>query len=145
MSTQLLHQTAPPRHHSDHAKREAHRVGALAHHHPRWCVTQVVPVNPFLVRQGGFGWLDRTRAQKTETDPSRMVAEHSSCSGFWTMRSSSSERRSDQLQHPWGSVEGRIEQQWVEEQTMLPAESSVCCTEREIGGRILPHRRSHGG
>ena len=76
LSTQLLHQTTPARHHSDHANRDAHRVGALAHHHPGWCVTRVGPgrtptVHPCLVRQGGRGWLYLTHTTMTETDPSR--------------------------------------------------------------------------
>ena len=100
LSTQLLRQMTPTQHHSDHAKRDAHRVGALAHHHPGWCVTRVGPgrtptVHPCLVRQGGRGWLYTTCTTVTHTNTrdgdrsvpspsdkpygrvkSRMVAEH---------------------------------------------------------------------
>ena len=84
LSTQLLHPTAPPRHHSDHAKRDAHRIGALAHHHPGWCVTRVGPgrtptVHPCLVRQGGRGWLYLTRTKK---DGDRSVPQFSHISSF---------------------------------------------------------------
>ena len=62
--TALVTQLPPPTTRSQHhtVKRDAHRVGALAHHHPGWCVTRVglgrtPTVHPCLVRQGGRGWL----------------------------------------------------------------------------------------
>ena len=72
LSTQLLHQMTPAQHHSDHAKRYAHRVGALAHNHLGWCVTRVGPdrtptVHKCLVRQGGRGWLYTTCTTVTHT------------------------------------------------------------------------------